>query len=69
VTTVFVTPRTARTSRRSATSSTEASARIVVVSVMDSEEFVSDLAAQVDRVLVILYRCSGCRWSSPCSAS
>jgi putative ABC transport system permease protein len=31
----------------------------VVVSVMDSEEFVSDLAAQVDRVLVILYALLG----------
>jgi putative ABC transport system permease protein len=31
----------------------------VVVSVMDSEEFVSDLAEQVDRVLVILYALLG----------
>lgn len=59
VTTVFVTAVDGADVAALRDELTEAVRPYVVVSVMDSEEFVSDLAAQVDRVLVILYALLG----------
>ncbi|GEL99567.1 ABC transporter permease [Cellulomonas terrae] len=59
VTTVFVTAADGADVAALRDELTEAVRPYVVVSVMDSEEFVSDLAAQVDRVLVILYALLG----------
>jgi putative ABC transport system permease protein len=59
VTTVFVTAADGTGVAALRGELTDAVRPYVVVSVMDSEEFVSDLAAQVDRVLVILYALLG----------
>lgn len=59
VTTVFVTATGGADVAALRGELTDAVRPYVVVSVMDSEEFVSDLAAQVDRVLVILYALLG----------
>ncbi|WP_456826546.1 ABC transporter permease [Cellulomonas sp. P5_E12] len=59
VTTVFVTATDGADVAALRGELTDAVRPYVVVSVMDSEEFVSDLAAQVDRVLVILYALLG----------
>ncbi|MEZ0449869.1 ABC transporter permease [Cellulomonas sp. ICMP 17802] len=59
VTTVFVTAANGADVAALRGELTAAVRPYVVVSVMDSEEFVSDLAAQVDRVLVILYALLG----------
>lgn len=59
VTTVFVTAADGADVAALRGELTQAVRPYVVVSVMDSEEFVSDLAAQVDRVLVILYALLG----------
>lgn len=59
VTTVFVTAAAGADVAALRRELTQVVRPYVVVSVMDSEEFVSDLAAQVDRVLVILYALLG----------
>ena len=59
VTTVFVTATDGADVAALRDQLTDAVRPYVVVSVMDSAEFVSDLAAQVDRVLVILYALLG----------
>ncbi|MBO3101288.1 ABC transporter permease [Cellulomonas fengjieae] len=59
VTTVFVTAAAGTDAAALRAELTDAVRPYVVVSVMDSEQFVSDLAEQVDRVLVILYALLG----------